>query len=211
MSSTDATRKQLDFLFRYSLQSLSVILILAILARVFFVSSYVMSGASMLPSVWPGDFLVAFKLGAARAKRGDVVALRCPGSRDRTCLKRVIGVAGDRIEFMAGQLVVNGEPVRLHKVSPEVAVEQLGARSWVIWPDESVGVTVPPLIVPPDQVYLLNDKRSDGEDSRHWGPIPASDLEAKAKYIWLSLDWFDEGTVRNWPRLRWPRILRSID
>lgn len=209
MSSTDTAKKQYNFLFRYTLQSAAIIVISATLIRVFFVSSYVMSGASMLPSVWPGDFLLAFKWG--KPQRGDVVALHCPGARERTCLKRVIGVAGDRIEFMAGQLVVNGEPSRMKKVSPELAVEQIGSHSWVMWPESDAGTTVEPLAVPPGQVYLLNDKRSDAEDSRNWGSIRVEELEARVRFVWLSLDWFEGGQVRSWPRPRWRRMLRSID
>jgi signal peptidase I len=209
MSSTDTSKKQYDFLFRYVLQSAGIIVILATLIRVFFVSSYVMSGASMLPSVWPGDFLVAVKWW--QPKRGDVAALHCPGAREKTCLKRVVGVAGDRVEFLAGQLVVNGDPARMHKVSPELAVEQVGSRSWVIWPQTQAGSTVAPLVIPPGHVYLLNDKRSDQEDSRSWGPIREEDLEARVRFVWLSLDWFEGDKVRSWPRPRWQRILRSID
>ncbi len=210
-SSTDTAKKHLNFLIRYTLQSASIIVILAVLVRVFLVSSYVMSGASMLPSVWPGDFLIAFKWSVWTPERGDVVALRCPGARDRTCLKRVIGVPGDRVEFRAGQLVVNGESSRLSKVSQELAVERLGSVKWVIWPALVSGASVAPLVVPPGHVYLLNDKRGDGEDSRSWGPVSRDELEAKVRFVWLSLDWFDAGKVRSWPRPRWQRMLRSID
>lgn len=207
MSST----KQLNFLLRYTLQSAAVIVILAVLVRVFFISSYVMSGASMLPSVWPGDFLVALKWGASKPRRGDVVALRCPGSREKTCLKRVVGVEGDRIEFLAGQLVLNGEASRVRKVSEELAVERVGEESWVIWPKPGAQESSEPLVIPPGQVYLLNDKRSDGEDSRSWGSVSTNELEARVRFVWLSLDWFEGKKVRNWPRPRWRRMLRSID
>ena len=67
-------------------------------------------------------------------------------------------------------------------------------------------------MVPPKQVYLLNDRRGDGEDSRAWGPVNRADIEARIQWVWLSLDWYDsDGSVRGWPRLRWSRLLRSID
>lgn len=213
MSATDTARKQFQFLLRYSLQSAATILILAILIRVFFISSYVMSGASMLPSVWPGDFLVAAKWSAESPRRGDVVAIRCPGSRDKTCLKRVAGVPGDRIEFLGGHLVVNGEPAFLSRVSQEITIERVAGREWTIWPasENSTPYPTAPTIVPPDHVYLLNDKRSDPEDSRRWGSRPRNEIEARVKYVWLSLDWYEGRQVRSWPRIRWPRLLRRID
>jgi len=203
--------KQLNFLLRYTLQSAATIVLLAVLVRVFFISSYVMSGASMLPSVWPGDFLVAYKWGAQQPKRGEVVALRCPGAKERTCLKRVVGVEGDRIEFKAGQLVLNGEASRVHKVSEELAVERVGEDSWVIWAQTGAGSSSEPQIIPPGHVYLLNDKRTEAEDSRSWGAISTGDLEARVRFVWLSLDWFEGKKVRSWPRPRWQRMLRSID
>ncbi len=212
MSATDTSKKQIDFLVRYTLQSAATIILIAILIRVFFVSSYVMSGSGMLPAVWPGDFLVATKWSVRSPKRGDVVALRCPGGKDRTCLKRVVATPGDRVEINDGVLFVNGEAGVQKKVSDELAVERFSGRSWVIWPSKKALVTIPPMVVPPRHVYLLNDKRADGEDSRGWGTVSYDELEGKVKYVWLSLDWFErDGAVRSWPRLRWQRMLRSID
>ncbi len=211
MSTTDAAKKQFHFLIRYVLQSAAIIVICAVLIRVFLISSYVMSGASMLPSVWPGDFLIGFRWSVGEPRRGDVVALRCPGERERTCLKRVVAVAGDRVEFADGRLVVNGQPGRLKPLNKELALESVGGRSWVIWQPSQPIASRAPLIVPPQQVYLLNDKRSDEEDSRSWGPVAQEYLEAKVKYVWLSLEWYKGQEVRTWPAVRWRRLLRSID
>ncbi len=212
MTATDAGKKQIDFLIRYTLQSAATIVLVAVLVRVFFVSSYVMSGSSMLPSVWPGDFLVAAKWNVGEPRRGEIVALRCPGGKDRTCLKRVVAVPGDRVELNGGILFVNGEAGVQKKVSEELAVERFSGRGWVIWPSSKGSQRVDPMVVPPRHVYLLNDKRADGEDSRGWGTVSLDELEARVKYVWLSLDWYEkDGAVRSWPRIRWPRMLRSID
>jgi type IV secretory pathway protease TraF len=61
-----------------------------------------------------------------------------------------------------------------------------------------------PVVVPPDQVFLLNDHRSDLSDSRQWGPISKFQMEAKAWRIWLSIDW-----EKN--RLRWRRLFGHVD
>jgi signal peptidase I len=211
MSSTDTAKKQVDFLLRYALQTFAAVLLIAILVRTFFISSYVMSGWSMLPTIWPGDFLLANKFQITRIHRGDVVALRCPNARDRICLKRVVGLPGDRIEFQAGALIINGEKARIESISPEVLHEAVAGHSWLIWPEENASASSQPVVVPPQQVYLLNDKRSDPEDSRGWGPVSVDMLEAKVFRIWLSLDWYEGNQVRSWPRVRWLRILRGID
>lgn len=203
--------KQANFLVRYALQSFAVILILGVLLRTFLVSSFVMSGMSMLPSIWPGDFILAVKWRTTDLRRGDVVALRCPHDKDQVCLKRVVGLPGDRVEFQEGYLAVNGERAALKAVSDGIVSEQVGGASWLIWPDPEGASSMEPIVVPPQQVYLMNDKRSFIDDSRSWGPIKSDLVEARALRIWLSLDWFENSQVRVWPRVRWERMFRSIN
>lgn len=207
-------QNQADFLVRYALQSFAVILILGILLRTFVVSSFVMSGQSMLPSIWPGDFIMAAKWRVHHLRRGEIVVLRCPHDKDQICLKRVAGLPGDRIEFQDGVLSVNGEKAALKPVTNEIVTEAVAGSSWLIWPETAPGTESPPtepLVVPPQHVYLLNDKRSVLEDSRSWGPIKTDLVEARALRVWLSLDWFDGSEVRSWPRVRRERLLRSIN
>ena len=209
MAFTKDTSKQI--LFRYSLQSFGLILLLAILIRTFFFSSYVMSGVSMLPSVWPGDFLVGSKMRLWEIQRGDVVALRCPNAKDKLCLKRVVGLPGDRIEFRDESLVLNGRQARLIPAGV-FATESFAGRSHAIWPASASGQPLPgPVVIPPRSVYLLGDKRGDLDDSRTWGPVAQDFVEAKIVRVWMSLDWYDGERVRAWPRIRAERLLRSID
>lgn len=202
-----------SFLVRYALQSFGIIFLLAILIRTFLISSYVMSGWSMLPNIWPGDFLIANKLGIHRLNRGDTVVLRCPQTKERICLKRVVGLPGDRIEFHKGRIKVNGEKSKHVEVAEGVVQETVLDARWLIWPlTKGNSIEDPsPVVIPPNEVYLLNDKRSFLEDSRVWGPVRTEMLDAKVWRIWLSLDWYDGDVVRSLPRVRWSRMLRSID
>jgi signal peptidase I len=202
---------QADFLARYVLRSFAVVLILGVLLRTFVLSSFVMSGMSMLPSIWPGDFILGAKWGIHHPRRGDVVALRCPHDKDQMCLKRVVGLPGDRIEFQDGLLVVNGEKAVLKPVRGEISTESVGGAGWAVWPEAEVTAPAEPIVVPPQHVYLLNDKRSYPDDSRSAGPVNIDLIEARALRVWLSLDWFEGGEVRSWPRVRWERLLRSIN
>ena len=163
----------------------------------------------MLPSVWTGDFIVASRLGSGTLERGQVVVLRCPGYRERNCLKRVIGLAGDRVEFQEGKLVVNGQPALYRSLGSDFQTEIVGDKSWGIWPGTIADQ--PAIVVPPDQVYLLNDRRVDGDDSRSWGALSTASIDAKAIRVWISLDWYDGEKIRSWPRVRWARMLRGID
>lgn len=208
---TDAAKRQASFILRYALQNFGLVVLLAVLIRIFFISSFVMSGSSMLPNVWPGDFLIGLKSHRGEPKRGDVVVLRCPNGRERLCLKRVIGLPGDRIEFHGARLLVNGKNVSLRPLGSEFFEEEVNGDAWATWPDPS-GKDLSPVVIPPDSIYVLNDKRSEPEDSRSWGPVPTTLMEAKVAKIWLSLDWFNSsGEVRVWPRVRWDRMGRRVD
>lgn len=208
---TDQAKKKATFLVSYALQSLGIVLLLSLLIRVFAVSSYVMSGVGMIPTVWPGDFVLGLKGGLKDVKRGAVVALRCPGDRDQVCMKRVVGVAGDRIEFAKGQLLINGKDPKEKEISADFNQEFVGGRRWVVWAAKSDLAATEAIVVPPGSVFLLNDKRADLEDSRSWGVIALDQLQARVAWIWLSLEWSDGENVLTWPRVRWSRILRSID
>ncbi len=191
---------QADFIIRRALQLFAVIFIIGTLLRIFLISSFVMSGVSMMPTIWPGDFLLGTKWRAANVARGEIIALRCPNDKDQICLKRVVGLPGDRIEIRAGALTVNGEPPDQDRsVWPEATLDSEPKAEPVA------------IVVPPQHIYVLNDKREALEDSRSWGPIKTDLIEARIQRTWLSLEWFDGSVVRTWPKLRPERMFRSMN
>jgi signal peptidase I len=76
------------------------------LLRVFFCLSMV-TGASMLPTLRPGDLLVVNKSAYRKVppRRGDLVAIR--GNRE-LLIKRIVGLPGEEVEVIGGRLYVNG-------------------------------------------------------------------------------------------------------
>ncbi len=106
-------------------------LLLAVLIfRSFVFSPFSIPSESMLPRLWNGDYLLAAKwpygyssyslpysaplipgrvLGS-QPERGDVVIFKHP--IDKTdYIKRVIGLPGDSVALVDGQVILNGEPV----------------------------------------------------------------------------------------------------
>lgn len=210
--STDTNKRQTSFLLLYALQTIGVVLLVAVLIRVFFISSYAMSGESMIPSVLPGDFLLAQKLKSGRVDRGDLVVLRCPGNKDSVCLRRVIALEGDRVEFVKGRLTVNGTSSYERRLEGDQVAESIEGGAWSIWSEPiSQPTELQPEVVPPQHVFVMNDRRGDKEDSRQWGSVPLDSVESRIFLVWLSLDWSEDGQVRSWPHVRWNRILRSLD
>jgi signal peptidase I len=122
------------------------------------------SGFSMEPRIESDEFVLinalAYRFGPPR--RGDIIAFRHERSAPSVYLKRVIGVPGDRIEIVRGNVSVNGAAL----VEPYVAYPD--ARSF------------PAVTVPPDAYYVLGDNRAKSDDSRAWGFVPASDVIGRA-------------------------------
>ncbi len=100
-------------------------------------------GVSMQPTIEQGDLLFVNRL-AYRFRppdRGDIVAVRIAG-RSVVYVKRLLGLPGDRIEFIDGVLWRNGAPVN----EPYV----LGRNDWQL--DEvTLGV---------DDYFVVGDNRS---------------------------------------------------
>jgi len=113
---------------------------------------------SMTPTISPGDHLLLDKRDAGGPAVGDIVVVPDPLG-DGLIVKRVVAVAGDSIGFEDGVLVRNGLPV----AEPYTR-------------DFLDGVYYGPDVVPAGELYLLGDNRFDSEDSRNFGPVPATDV-----------------------------------
>lgn len=189
------------FLWAYALRSLALVLLIGVLLRLFLFSSYAISSTDMAPTLLSGDFVVALKW--AKAQRGDVVVVPCSGESENLCLKRVLGVAGDRMEIRKGKMVLNGE---------EAQYEITGEGSSEIWREMRHPVILgdqdeEPVVVPPGHFYVATDNR--GATS---GVITSvASVEGKVVRIWLSLNWYKDNQVQPWPSVRWSRLLHSID
>lgn len=114
---------------------------------------------SMAPTIEPGQTvaispLPAIAVGSIVAvdPRGSFVALNHP---DITMIKRVVGVAGDRVQCCVdGQLLRNGIPV----AEPYLATD--------------AGNVEFDVIVPPGKVWLLGDNQDHSADSRAFLGLP---------------------------------------
>lgn len=106
------------------------------------VSQYVLSpvrayGISMQPTFEPGDWLWLSRLAYLRRPpaRGDVVAVNLTAGR-AVLVKRIIGLPGERIAVIDGEVRVNGvaldEPYVVERQSWNVAEAQLGPHEFYV-------------------------------------------------------------------------------
>ncbi len=150
------------------LRDLIVSLAISAFIIVFLYQPVKVEGTSMMPSLDDQEriFVNKFVYRLEPIQRDDIVVFRYPRDPSKSFIKRVIGLAGDRIRIESGQVFVNGEPLQEDYVPREYADE----RSYK------------EIVVPPDSYFLLGDHRSMSNDSRDFGPVNQNYIYGKAVF-----------------------------
>ena len=88
-------------------------------------------GTSMMPGLEDQEriFVNKFVYRWEPIQRGDIVVFRYPRDPSKSYIKRVIGVAGDRVRIENGQVYVNGEALDEDYVPSDYADARLMAKS----------------------------------------------------------------------------------
>lgn len=161
-------------------------LLLAFAVQAFAMKPYRIPSPSMEPTLDVGQRVlvnrITTRLGA-HPKVGDIVVFRppagadheacgsadqgegtstpcvtdAPGKSHETFIKRVVGVAGDRISIRNGHVIRNGVAQR----------ESFARRCGGADCNFAHAITVPP-----GTIYVMGDNRGNSSDSRFWGPVP---------------------------------------
>jgi signal peptidase I len=112
-------------------------------------------------------------------KRGDVIVFRFPGDRSKDYIKRVIGIAGDKVELKDKGLYINDE---------EMVDAHAFWKGTLFGEDPGRSANFGPYVVPDGTVFVMGDNRDRSFDSRFWGPVPVSDIKGRALIIYWSWD-----------------------
>ena len=138
---------------------------------------YVIRGASMMPSLRPGDQVLvdmsAYE--GVEPRRGDLVVFSNPRADGRHDIKRVIGLPGERVVMAEGMLYIDGRQLAEPYLGGLPSSVGLGESEW----DLGAG-----------EYLVLGDNRAHSTDSRDFGPIEADRIVGRA---WL----------RYWPVTAW--------
>ncbi|MCE3009860.1 MAG: signal peptidase I [Proteobacteria bacterium] len=222
--------------WREYLENVLVAILLALIVRTFVMTGYKVPTSSMAPTLIPGDFVFSFKLpygvkipltdkkiASGRPQRGELVVFSYPEQPRVYFVKRVVGLPGDHIQIAHGQLVINGEkatyqnlgadylPLFPGRAGLEARKEEiLGSERVLFFTKDSQSKSYGPMIVPPNEVFLLGDNRDASDDSRYWGTVPVSKIEGRLFLIWLSLDWQNRALGGVLPGVRSERIFTSL-
>ncbi len=137
-------------------------------------------GTSMLPRLEDHDrlFINKFVYHFSSIERGDVVVFHYPRDPEKSYIKRVIALPGDRLRIDRGLVWLNGKAQREGYVPEEYRDSRSMAE----------------MIVPEDSYFMMGDHRSISSDSREFGPVERSLVYGKAVFVYWPAR--DAGVVR---------------
>jgi len=163
--------------FLWALFEVAETVIIAVAAvfviRAFIAQPFLVSGASMEPTFFNGDYLlideVAYRF--REPERGEVVVFRYPGDHKSYYIKRIIGLPGERVEIKNETVTVFSESGK--KVLHEAYLEGNQTSGSL---DTTLGS---------DEFFVMGDNRSYSFDSRSWGPVKDSELVGLVRFrLW---------------------------
>jgi signal peptidase I len=156
-------------------QTLVIAGLLIAFFRAFLFQNYVVEGQSMLNTLFPGERVIVSRISyiIGRPARGDVIVLQYPLDPKRDFVKRIIGLPGETVAIVNGQVFINGRP--------------LPPETYVVYPSHT---DMAPLQLGPDEYFVMGDNRAGSSDSRVWGPLPARRIIGKAWLIYYPFDKF---------------------
>ena len=201
-------------------------LVIAILIRSLLIQPFYIPSSSMEPTLLVGDriFVTKYSYGYSKhsfpfspnfsnnrffskqPQQGDLVVFKTPADNRTDYIKRLIGLPGDEIQFISGELFINGkkvqrkktnivEPIRCGNFTFETRtfVETLpnGVEHLVSYNKEGTLKNTIIYKVPDSHYFLMGDNRDCSKDSRFLndvGFVKNLNLVGKARLIFFSND-----------------------
>ena len=201
-------------------------LVIAILIRSLLLQPFYIPSSSMEPSLLVGDRLFVTKLSYgyskhsfpfslgpiknriffSEPKRGDVIVFKTPADNRTDYIKRLLGLPGDKLQFIEGNLYLNNVEILKSKikynpkiycgkskVETNVFKEKLlnGSEYLTTYYVNGSYQNSDEFFVPPDHYFFLGDNRDCSKDSRFLssvGFVHKNNLVGKAQFIFFSTD-----------------------
>lgn len=192
------------------IEAIIIAILIAVVIRTFVVQAYKIPSRSMVPTLLVGDhllvnkFIYGVKIPVIRRplipvtdpRRGDIIVFIYPNDRTKDYIKRVIGVAGDKIEIKNKNIFINDRP---YKDSFGIYSDNMIYPA-IIQPRDNFG----PVTVPAGSLFVMGDNRDESADSRFWGFVDLKDVEGKALIIYWSWNADEHDSLLK--KIRWERL-----
>ena len=226
-----------------NLKTIFYALIIAVTIRSLFFQPFYIPSSSMEPTLLIGDRIFVSKYAYGYSKHsfpfspplfkkrlfeknpnyGDLVVFKTPADNRTDYIKRLIGMPGDTIQFLNGELLLNNNSVTRVKIqtkykircgtsSPEVNAyeEKLPNGKKYVAVYNKIGTMQNTDIykVPPNHFFFLGDNRDCSKDSRYLssvGYVSSENLVGNAKIVFFSNDTVKGSIMKFW---NWNQSLR---
>ena len=218
-------------------------LIIAIIIRSLLFQPFYIPSSSMEPTLLVGDrlFVSKYSYGYSKnsfpfspnlfngriffdkPKRGDVVVFKTPTDNRTDYIKRLIGLPGDSVQFIEGNLYLNDNQILKTKLNKKNTIycgnssfdtvtysEKLpnGIKYDAVYLKNNTYQNSDKFIVPNNHYFFLGDNRDCSKDSRYLssvGYVNKNNLVGKAQIIFFSSDKNKGSIFKFW---LWKDILR---
>ena len=234
--------------FFNNFKSISIAILIAIIIRSFVAEPFNIPSGSMKPNLLVGDFIFVSKWSYGYSKhslpfsiplipkifskipsRGEVVVFKAPSDNRTDYIKRVIGLPGDKIKIIDGQIYINenlvlrkkendfldilsnGNSIRIRQYREYFFNEEVMVLDLM---DNGIVDNTNTFVVPDNHFFVMGDNRDNSQDSRflqNLGYIPFDNLVGKAQFIFFSLENSRFYQIWKWPNsIRYGRIFKKI-
>lgn len=153
------------------LHDLAIAVVVCVVLVTYVVQAFKVQGTSMSPELQDGERILVnkFLYRIADIERGDVVVFWYPEDPELSFIKRVVGLPGETLEIVKGNVYVDGRRLEEDYVS----ADNIDRRSY------------PRQEIRPGHFFVLGDNRRGSNDSRSWGVVPERYIYGKASLrIW---------------------------
>ncbi len=229
--------------FKENIKVIIYALIIAIFIRSIFFQPFYIPSSSMEPNLLVGDrlFVSKYSYGFSKhsfpfspnlfkgrilfsePKRADVVVFKTPADNRTDYIKRLIGLPGDSIQFINGDIYLNNNQIlktkskkyskiNCGKVTLEIDAfeEKLpNSKTYVaVYDKKNTYINSDKFTVPKDHYFFLGDNRDCSKDSRYLtsvGYVHKDNLVGKARIIFFSSDYRIGSIFKFW---KWNKIIR---
>ena len=219
-----------------NIKTLAGALIIAILIRSLIIQPFYIPSSSMEPTLLVGDriFVTKYTYGYSKHSfpfspnfsnnrflsqnpiQGDLVVFKTPADNRTDYIKRLIGLPGDEIQFIKGELFINGKKILRKKIKistpikcgnfnfdTNTFIETLpnGVSHLVSYNKAGTLQNTKKYKVPSNHYFLMGDNRDCSKDSRFLdevGYVTNLNLVGKAKIIFFSNDTNKSSLLKFW-------------
>jgi len=234
-----------------NLKTIFYALVIAIIIRSFIIQPFYIPSSSMEPNLLIGDRLFVTKYSYGYSKHslpfsppifkgrlfsrmpiiGDVVVFKTPADNRTDYIKRLIGLPGDKIQFIDGDLFINNNQIlksRISKIDIIFCGQSINVNTFEEkLPNGKIYKTAylkdysfqnsDVFVIPEEHYFFLGDNRDCSKDSRYLtsvGYVHQDNLVGKAQFIFFSSD-FRIGSIFSfwkWHKtIRFDRFFKKIN